>query len=103
MSNRTKFVELISTELKLTRKEADNFLTTFTDVLRKHLIAEQEAVLPGFGRVYLKERSARKGHNPKTGASIDIPAKTIAAFKAFPSALVVETPAPEPAPAAPAA
>ena len=36
----------------------------------------------GFGTFEVKERGARKGHNPLTGAEIDIPASKAPAFKA---------------------
>lgn len=36
--------------------------------------------IPGFGAFMAKVRNARKGRNPKTGAEIDIPASTGAAF-----------------------
>jgi DNA-binding protein HU-beta len=35
----------------------------------------------GFGTFSTADRAARPGRNPKTGAEIQIPAKTIAKFK----------------------
>ena len=37
----------------------------------------EEVVLPFIGKISVKERAARKGHNPKTGQSIDIPATKV--------------------------
>ncbi len=39
---------------------------------------------PGFGTFNVKERAARTGRNPRTGASIEIPASKQIAFKAAP-------------------
>ncbi|MEI3058136.1 MAG: HU family DNA-binding protein [Eubacteriales bacterium] len=36
----------------------------------------------GFGTFASRKRLARTGHNPATGATIDIPASTVPAFKA---------------------
>ncbi|MCV5434029.1 integration host factor subunit beta, partial [Escherichia coli] len=37
--------------------------------------------LRGFGSFRVRERNSRKGRNPKTGTSVDIPAKRVAYFK----------------------
>jgi DNA-binding protein HU-beta len=89
MSNRSKFVKILAQDFEVSAKDADALLVQFTDALRVHLLAEKEAVLPGFGRLIIKERPARKGHNPKTAAPIDIPARTVVGFKGFPTVLEV--------------
>ena len=38
-------------------------------------------IITGFGRFYVRDRAARKGHNPKTGKSIDIKAAKVPGFK----------------------
>jgi len=38
--------------------------------------------LVGFGSFSTSRREARKGRNPQNGKEIDIPAKTVAKFKA---------------------
>jgi len=46
-----------------------------------------EAVrLRGFGKFTMKESKAHKGHNPRTGKVIDIPARNHLRFKAFQAA-----------------
>lgn len=42
--------------------------------------AGREVAIPGFGRFKAKTRSARKGRNPRTGAEIDIPERTVVYF-----------------------
>jgi len=37
--------------------------------------------LTGFGTFTISDRKARIGRNPSTGASLQIPAKTVARFK----------------------
>lgn len=87
MSNRTKFVTVLADRLGSSKKHANELLEVFTDVLRTQVKSEGEAVFPGFGRIKVQTRSARRGHNPKTGAPIDIPARTVLKFKSFPDAL----------------
>lgn len=43
-----------------------------------------EVSIQGFGGFTARERAARKGRNPSTGETIDIPAKKYTAFKASP-------------------
>ena len=38
--------------------------------------------LVGFGTFEVREKNARTGRNPQTGATIEIPASTVPAFKA---------------------
>lgn len=40
-----------------------------------------EFTLPGFGKLVLSERKSRKGRNPATGETIQIPAKTTLKFR----------------------
>ena len=85
MSNRSKFANVIAEKLGTTKKAGGEMLETFTAALKTHLEKEGEAVFPGLGRLKAVTRQARKGHNPKTGAVIDIPSKTVFKFKSFPS------------------
>jgi DNA-binding protein HU-beta len=87
MSNRSKFANLIAERLDTTKKDGNELLMTITEVLRDHLNSEGEAVFPGLGRLKLVTRQARRGHNPKTGEAIDIPAKTVVKVKVFPGGL----------------
>jgi DNA-binding protein HU-beta len=96
MSNRSKFVEAIALEIGVDTDdlddldEVDKLLMQVISALRKHLLDEGEAVFPGFGRLLIKERPARKGLNPKTGAPIDIPAKSVVEFRSFPGVFQVK-------------
>lgn len=84
MSNRTKFAEAIAQSLNISKKEGDAILVAVTGALKTHLAVDGEAIFPGLGRLKLSNKPARKGRNPKTGESIDIPAKVAAKFKLFP-------------------
>lgn len=87
MSKRSQLVEALVAKTGLSKKDADLLILDVVGALQYQLATTGETVLPGFGRLSIKERAARKGHNPKTGESIDIPAKSVVAFKPFPGAL----------------
>lgn len=43
--------------------------------------AKNTFVVPGIGKLVLVQRKARTGRNPATGATIEIPAKTVVKFR----------------------
>ena len=50
------------------------------EVIAREFRAGRVIVLKDFGKFELKARPARKGRNPATGETIDIPAKTVPKF-----------------------
>jgi len=56
----------------------DSLLAAITDAVVKG----DSVQFTGFGTFESRKRPARTGHNPATGATIDIPASTVPAFKA---------------------
>ena len=63
-------------------KDADKAVNAFVDAVTEGLVKGEKIVLVGFGSFETKQRAARKGKNPQTGAEINIPASTVPAFKA---------------------
>jgi DNA-binding protein HU-beta len=64
-----------------TKRTAAVFLDTLSSLAYKGIKKEGEFVLPGFGKLVKQKRKARNGVNPKTGAKIKIPAKTVVKFR----------------------
>jgi len=59
--------------------------------------AKNSFTIPGIGKLVLVNRKARLGRNPKTGETIQIPAKTVVKFrvaKACKEAVLPKKPAP---------
>ncbi len=60
--------------------------------------AKNSFTIPGLGKLVLVDRKARMGRNPKTGETIQIPAKTVVKFrvaKACKEAVLPKKPAPK--------
>ncbi|MGN1059506.1 MAG: HU family DNA-binding protein [Clostridia bacterium] len=57
-------------------------LGAFTAVVTDELKKGEKISLIGFGTFETRQRAAREGKNPQTGAAIKIPASTVPAFKA---------------------
>jgi DNA-binding protein HU-beta len=41
----------------------------------------QDVLISGFGKFELLSKAARKGRNPRTGAAVNIPARTVVKFR----------------------
>ena len=83
--NRKELVEAILKDKglnHLTKKEADYFVTTFLDVIKKTVKKGNDVSLIGFGSFSKVRRAARMGVNPSTGEKIKIKAKNLPKFKA---------------------
>ena len=82
--NRKELIEAIlkNKELQhLTKKDADAFVATTLDVIRKSVKKGNDVSLIGFGTFTKIKRAARLGINPATGEKIKIKAKTLPKFR----------------------
>lgn len=80
--NKTDLIALVAEKTDGTKKEAEKSVTAVLDAITDALIAGDKIQLVGFGTFEVKDRPARKGHNPLTGEPIDIAASKAPTFKA---------------------
>ena len=69
----------IASKFDLKKKVAVNVLEEIANLAYRE--AKNSFTLPGIGKLVLVDRKARMGRNPATGASIQIPAKTVVKFR----------------------
>ena len=77
-----ELVEFIAKAANLTKADAARALDATIEGITAGLKKEGKVALVGFGTFAAKRRAARTGINPLTKAAIQIPAKTVASFKA---------------------
>lgn len=84
---KAEFIDQVvkSAGVELSKKDAAGILDTVFGVIGKAIKDEDRFSYPGFGTFTVKERSARKGRNPRTGAAIDIKASKTVGFKPAPA------------------
>ncbi len=80
--NKATLIAKMAEKSELSKKQAEAALTAFTDTVTEALKEGDKVQLMGFGTFEIKERAARKGRNPSTKQTIEIPAKKIPTFKA---------------------
>ena len=71
----------ISRNTGLSRTQASMALDSIVDGIKVGLRKDGSASLTGLGTFKMTRREARKGRNPKTGESINIPAKNVIKFR----------------------
>ncbi len=80
--NKTQLIDAMAEGSGLSKADAKRALEAFVGATTKSLKSGEKVALVGFGSFSVAERSARTGRNPKTGATIQIPAKKVVKFKA---------------------
>ena len=80
--NKADLVNSISEKTGLTKSKTNEVVDAFVSSITESLKNGEKVTLVGFGTFATTKKEARKGRNPKTGESIDIPSKTVAKFKA---------------------
>ena len=79
--NKSQTLNALAEKLGKTRKEAGEMLEALVALAYSEAKSAGEFTIPGLGKLQKKARAARMGRNPATGASIQIPAKTVVKFR----------------------
>ena len=80
--NKSELISAIAQKSGLSKVDAKKALDATLDAITGEVKSGGKVVLVGFGTFSVSEKSARKGINPRTKATIEIPAKKAAKFKA---------------------
>lgn len=80
--NKTELVATLSEKAEVSKKDAEKVLNAFIETVQDAVKADDKVQLVGFGTFESRERAAREGKNPQTGAKIQIAACKVPAFKA---------------------
>jgi DNA-binding protein HU-beta len=79
--NKAELIDLIATETKTTKAQAERFLDVTLENIKKTVKKGDEVKLVGFGTFTKAKRKARMGRNPQTGKAIKIPAAWFPKFR----------------------
>ena len=80
--NKTELVAAVAQKAELSKKDAEKAVAAVTAAITDALCAGDKVQLVGFGTFNVKERAARTGRNPQTGAALEIKASKVPSFKA---------------------
>ena len=79
--NKSDLVDALKERAGLNKKEAEQAVLTFFNEISTSLAQGNRVEIRGFGSFTVKNYKSYTGRNPKTGASIDVPAKKLPFFK----------------------
>ena len=73
--------ERLSSEQKLSKRDAKEMVEAFFDEVSSSLINNEQVKLSGFGNFDLRDKRSRPGRNPKTGEEVAISARRVVTFR----------------------
>jgi integration host factor subunit beta len=74
-------IEAVARATELTRKDSEVIVEEIFENTIQAVNRGEKIELRGFGSFRVRQREARHGRNPKTGAPVDIQAKRVVYFK----------------------
>ena len=77
---KAELVDKVAKEADITKAQADKVVNSFLDGITGALKVGDKVTFVGFGSFDVKERKARIGRNPQTGAEIKISARKAVTF-----------------------
>ncbi len=80
--NKTELVDQMADTADISKAAASRALDGMVEAITKALKDGEQVSIIGFGSFTVRERAARTGRNPQTGATIAIKASRNPAFKA---------------------
>ncbi len=80
--NKQELISAIAENANLSKKDAEAALSAFVGAVQGALKKGDKVQLVGFGSFEVRERAARTGRNPQTGAEMKIAAAKVPTFKA---------------------
>lgn len=80
--NKSELVASVAEAAELTKKDAEKAVNAVFASVQKALVEDDKVQIIGFGTFEVRTRAARKGRNPQTGETIEIPESKNPVFKA---------------------
>ncbi len=78
--NKPELVAAIATKTGQTNSLTAEFISALTEIVTQEMETGNKVTLQGFGAFTSKVRAARTARNPKTGGTVEVPAKRVVKF-----------------------
>lgn len=78
---KSDLIDAVVNAADISSRQADEAVSAIFDQITNALARKETVNLVGFGSFLTRERAARQGRNPQTGATIEISASVLPAFK----------------------
>lgn len=79
--NRTDLIYKVADINRFPTKQTERIINATFDEIKRELVSGGKVQILGFGTFEVRTRAPRKGKNPRTGETIDLPENKLASFK----------------------
>lgn len=79
---KNQLIEKVAKKSHLTKRASADAVNAVFEMIRDNLIRGEKTIITGFGTFLVRSRAARRGRNPQTGETIQIPSKKLPSFSA---------------------
>ncbi len=80
--NKKEIVSAVSKKTNQNKKNTEETIDVLLEVITESIRSDKKVNFTGFGSFWVNERKGRRGINPQTKESIEIPATKVPKFKA---------------------
>jgi integration host factor subunit alpha len=78
---RSQIAKSIQEQLKVSTSKSSKLLESLLETIKQTLESGEDVMISNFGKFCVKEKKARKGHNPATGEDMMLPLRRVVTFK----------------------
>ena len=75
-------VEKIFEKIGLSKKEAQEIIEILFDTMKQTFVEGESVKISGFGTFNIRQKTSRRGRNPKTGEELEITPRRVITFRA---------------------
>lgn len=79
---KNQLIERVAKKASLTKRAASDAVNSVFNLIQDNLLRGEKTIITGFGTFLVRSRAARRGRNPQTGETIQIPGKKLPSFVA---------------------
>lgn len=79
---KNQLIEKVAKKSHLTKRAAADAVNSVFSLIQENLNRGEKTIITGFGTFLVRSRAARRGRNPQTGETIQIPGKKLPSFVA---------------------
>ncbi len=79
--NKTDIINAMAEKAGFSKNDAKKALDSFMDAIQEGLAKGEKISIVGFGTFEVAQREARIAKNPRTGETINVPARKVVKFK----------------------
>jgi DNA-binding protein HU-beta len=79
--NKTQFIDAVAARLRADHKSTAALLDAILDEVYSNVVKGEKVILTGFGAFERRDRAARIGRNPATGAKVRVKKTSVPAFR----------------------